>query len=457
MFRFVIATVLAASVLSVLTGASVRAQDPELPVAVSPGFAGIPFNFAPPGARALGMGGAFVAIADDATAAEANPAGLAILTQPEISFHGRSADYEIETVDLNALGLTTFFQQERDPATFSVRSGTPLPTFEDSVSGLAFASYVHPFQSWVLSLYYQQAAKFSGSSGFVLDDDLFQDFWSTQTGVDVELTNFGISSALRLGDRLALGLSLRHSRLDLSALRQLQVDYFFDLELDTGNLDHLDVVRIRDTLDGDDSALTFNAGLLVNPNGPVSLGLTYKRGGRFDIPFTSVMEVCVDAPAQGLTCDPTTFEGNFAFREVETSTQRVSIPDFIGAGIAWRVTDQFVIALDAHRITYSNLQDLVRLEDDPLGVTIPVSDRTEIHLGAEYTILAQGGMLPISLRAGFFTDPDHDGIDRRIVDSADQHFTVGLGFVFQQNLQLDLAARFADSVNEGMLSVVYRF
>src|SRR5262245_37475869 len=37
------------------------------------------------GARAWGMGGAFVAVADDATAATWNPAGLAILQRPEIT------------------------------------------------------------------------------------------------------------------------------------------------------------------------------------------------------------------------------------------------------------------------------------------------------------------------------------------------------------------------------------
>src|SRR5215210_866139 len=46
----------------------------------------------PPGARALGIGGAFIGVADDATAAEANPAGLTILSRPELSLHVRSHD-----------------------------------------------------------------------------------------------------------------------------------------------------------------------------------------------------------------------------------------------------------------------------------------------------------------------------------------------------------------------------
>ena len=40
------------------------------------------------GARAIGMGGAFIAVADDATAASWNPAGLTQLDRPEISVVG---------------------------------------------------------------------------------------------------------------------------------------------------------------------------------------------------------------------------------------------------------------------------------------------------------------------------------------------------------------------------------
>lgn len=42
-------------------------------------FTGINFDFSNPGARARGIGGAFVALADDSSAALANPAGLAFL------------------------------------------------------------------------------------------------------------------------------------------------------------------------------------------------------------------------------------------------------------------------------------------------------------------------------------------------------------------------------------------
>ena len=44
------------------------------------------------GARAVGMGGAFIAIADDATAASWNPAGLIQLETPELSIVGAYVD-----------------------------------------------------------------------------------------------------------------------------------------------------------------------------------------------------------------------------------------------------------------------------------------------------------------------------------------------------------------------------
>ena len=55
--------------------------------------AGVQFDFSLPGARSTGMGGAFVALADDATSVWANPAGLTNLSRPEVSGEGRFWDF----------------------------------------------------------------------------------------------------------------------------------------------------------------------------------------------------------------------------------------------------------------------------------------------------------------------------------------------------------------------------
>ena len=63
-------------------------------------------SFSDPGARSMGFGGAFVALADDATAAFANPAGLVQLIRPEVSVEARSWSYSTPyTVGGRAEGL----------------------------------------------------------------------------------------------------------------------------------------------------------------------------------------------------------------------------------------------------------------------------------------------------------------------------------------------------------------
>src|ERR1700751_2482658 len=68
-----------------LATAPVAAQNTDIE-----SLSGLQFNFGNPGARSLGMGGAFLGLADDASAAEANPAGLTILRKPEITTEGRT-------------------------------------------------------------------------------------------------------------------------------------------------------------------------------------------------------------------------------------------------------------------------------------------------------------------------------------------------------------------------------
>src|SRR6185295_4461914 len=51
--------------------------------------AGIQLDFVNPGARSLALGGAFVGLADDATASFTNPAGLRFISRKEVSAEGR--------------------------------------------------------------------------------------------------------------------------------------------------------------------------------------------------------------------------------------------------------------------------------------------------------------------------------------------------------------------------------
>jgi len=79
------------------------------------------------GARAAGLGGAFIAVADDATAVSFNPAGLAQLLKPEVSFvsRGYRRDVAYEDVETTAgakrllVGDSLISSSRFDPLFFS--------------------------------------------------------------------------------------------------------------------------------------------------------------------------------------------------------------------------------------------------------------------------------------------------------------------------------------------------
>jgi hypothetical protein len=63
--------------------------------------------------------------------------------------------------------------------------------------------------------------------------------------------------------------------------------------------------------------------------------------------------------------------------------------------------------------------------------------------------------VPFAVRAGAYTDPDHDGI--KDIDSDDTIYTLGFGTVFMERFQVDVAAANSDRTKSAILSMVYRF
>src|SRR5207237_1938085 len=87
-------------------------------------------NFSTPGARANGMGRSFIGLADDATAAVTNPAGLITLTRPQ--FYVEYKNTKLESQRLRDINSSTTLQ----PTTFST-----------SVNALSFLSVSVPINS----------------------------------------------------------------------------------------------------------------------------------------------------------------------------------------------------------------------------------------------------------------------------------------------------------------------
>ncbi len=119
----------------------------------------VSFNLTNPGGKSLAMGGAFTAIADDATAALANPAGLGLISSIEIAVSGKRSD--------ETLGLVT----ARSTATGPLAA--PYPPIETTnvdrdtrATSVDFAGVVVPLtRRLVAALTYAENLRFEGDAG----------------------------------------------------------------------------------------------------------------------------------------------------------------------------------------------------------------------------------------------------------------------------------------------------
>ncbi|MDX1570466.1 MAG: outer membrane protein transport protein [Xanthomonadales bacterium] len=441
------------------------------------GNVSVPVELLPPGARALGLSGAFTAVADDATAAEANPAGLTILRAPELSVHFRDSDYDLVYYDAEA----------RNSGAFGGQTGELLKNYRDSSNNLAFASVVYPWEKFVFSAFYTNNLDLDASSPTeTIFDPNFVDTFTSENSLRGELEGYGLSTAFRFNEFISLGITVKETKMSVNSLDRQTIDNFQDFEFlfeeITGVAPAADFARvitdrfiISNELAGDDHDVTFNYGILFNPASTWSVGLVYKEGGTYKIPAVNTFAQqlgCMGTPGDLLfdICQAG-FDGvdlgQFNFTNRDDTINEIGVPDTFTLGIAWRPTDTWLLSLDINNIDYS---DLPAPRDRTLGFEFlvdgssqaiandiePISDAVTYHFGVEKIFFPEMELFDIlTLRAGAFTDDDHDGT--RLVDSDDTHFTVGIGTVINGNLQIDLAAESSDRIDNIVLSAIYRF
>ncbi|HSP06779.1 MAG TPA: hypothetical protein VLR94_06350, partial [Acidobacteriota bacterium] len=103
------------------------------------------FRFVTPGARAIAMGKTFVGLADDATAAYSNPAGLSNLLEQEISFEMNSNQIKHHRFIVSETGETKVFgERVNTPSFFSYAA--PVKSFTFSVFRNVVQDYQEKFQ-----------------------------------------------------------------------------------------------------------------------------------------------------------------------------------------------------------------------------------------------------------------------------------------------------------------------
>jgi long-subunit fatty acid transport protein len=395
----------------------------------------IQFNFSNPGARSLSMGGAFVALADDATAAYANPAGLTQLSRRELSVEGRYNRYSTPHLSNAAIVFKT-------DGSFDVI--TSHGQTNSSSSGVSFFSAVFPFEYATIAFYRHELMNFKTKFDYTSQDisSLVAPFHSRSELKDVA---YGLSVGWAMGERLRLGAGL--------AWHDFEIDSSTTRDLDFG-------MTSLQSQKGSDHGFGYTLGLRYLITDDLSLGMVYRRSPRF----------YYQAVASDDLFDP----GGEQIEYVNKQSD-FDIPDVLGVGLSYRVNEAFTVNFDVNRIRYSQLTRNISSEfleegedQNQFGnlALLKLRDGTEIRLGGEYVFF--NTPVPLSVRAGIWRDPEHtlhyrgdDPFDSSAqvfsAKTGDQtHYTFGLGLAFEQ-FSVDFGADFSKYVDTFSLAAVARF
>ena len=337
------------------------------------------------GARALGMGGAFIAIADDATAASWNPGSLIQLERPEISVV-RAIFHRIED---NEFGT--------NPEAFGAETVTK--------GNLNYLSFTYPFSlfnhNMVASLNYQNLFDFTRRWDFPL----------VQRSTNLSLTQ-GVSYKQE-GDLWALGLAYciqLTPRLSFGFTLNIWEDFLEDngweqttRQKGSGTFNGNPFIFASESHDhfSSFSGVNANLGILWNITDKLTFGAVFKTPFTADVKHESSFNSSIrfpQDPGAGGSSSSTTAE------DVE-----LDMPMSYGIGLAFRFSDQFTVSADVYRTEWDDfiLKDSHGIGTSPItGLPANESDidsTYQVRMGAEYLFITPKYVIP--LRGGLFYDP----------------------------------------------------
>ena len=477
------------------------------------------FNFVSPGAHALGLGGAYISAATDATAAEANPAALQYVSKKQIFVEFRESQPAStflqpssgEPFGDNAVGSTETF------ANFLIVNNQEDRSFP------SFASFVLPFRMGqhraTVALSRQvvldtQSSLTLGENGTFFDVSLPSfpnvvvpgDFPNPPTteryvvsntvegALDAELVHYNLGFSISLHQDFSLGLTATLAELSMDSLVDSTVVDPFPV-LDSihpriGNPGEMSDIKFRSTIDDEsDTDLAYTVGLHWHPDSvfpdgvsPVRFGLVYRKGA----------ELAVDQVFEELKLNPDTGTFESVSQGVLNAFDNVlKVPDRWGVGASYHGPRHWLLSADLERIQYSDLLDdfekginfftnpeLFQFPETNLPnldeLVFDVDDATVVRVGAEYSFISRGTWQH-ALRLGYFNAPDNKIALSRIEDEdVDDlvedifldlfrpgedidHFTVGFTLGVPGGVQFQFAGDFSDDVDEFVASVIYQF
>ncbi len=380
------------------------------------------------GARALGMGNAFIAVSDDATAASWNPGGLTQLQKPEISF-------ALESVSRKTSSTTEFTNGMNE--NFRASQSINLEDFN-------YASVVYPFTyddriNMVFSLNYLKLYRF--------DDELtmpatFNDPPLSATGFDTsdtEGTFSVIAPAIGVDVTENFSLGLTFNIWDHS----ITGDSFFETKDQSFKISSF--APFPDTVTNTVGKSRYE----------VDEGYSFVIGGLYRI--TSAWTVGVVAkPEYTLELDHSrvgTSTNNGVPTEFASRTNTdLDFPWIVGLGVAYHPSDPVTVSFD---VTWTDWSDFI-LEENGLefnpklttqGVSEDLDDTYTVRLGTEYVIELEEYLIPVRCGIGYDPSPDPGEVDDFLT------FNFGVGAQLADRLNFDIAYeyRWGEKVNQSAL------
>jgi long-chain fatty acid transport protein len=329
------------------------------------------------GSKSISMGGAFIGLADDFSAAYWNPAGLVQMKEANLSAFGTfiypKASYEFRLLGINAENESKVYP--------SGSFGYFKPLSEKVVAGVL----VYVPSGIGLRWNGDDLKLLAGGASYK---------WDSMVGV----VTVAPTIAFKLSDQFSIGaaLNINYGLLKVSkpGLGQYEED-----------------------LNGIAFGATFGA--MFKPAKMLSIGVCFRTPFKAKLKGDSTMALA----------------GIFGLPDMVTLEREATFPMFFGAGIAFHASRKMTITADVQYTNWEKLDSIPATFDNPgwdlffgpgAELDLRWEDATQLRFGLQYQLSEA-----FALRAGYYTDPAPGPLSTQniLIPGFDYNtFTIGFGY-----------------------------
>jgi len=363
------------------------------------------------GARAFGMGGAFIAVADDATAASWNPGGLGQLENVEFSFVMQNHTYNSIFPAKSSIDNYFFGPQDFSGNSFS----------------FDFASATFPFRigdfKLVPQISYQRNVNFNTNS--TLNNVIYRNRYSEP--ISRKIVDF--QGTFTYSDSFSGGFDMMSFSLGTKIFRGVNIGFSTNIWMNgssgtqeysiKGTMTYTDTL-VKQSVDVeyeveksfDISGVNFNGGILLEIMENLKLGAVYKSSFYADLEYDNL------AKGDALTGVYADIPG----REIRYSGKTtLEWPETWGAGLSFAPIDTLTFSMDYTRTNWSAaiMRNFYNAETDEKAIDVyfPTMknvtsedkskqlDTEQIRFGMEYVYISEDILIPF--RLGMFSDSQY--------------------------------------------------